>query len=188
MVYVLRQSHGRKSYLKIGHSTNIAKRIKSHQSSSPVPLEIITIKEGMKKEETDIHRDLHGFRLEGEWFEDSPEVFKYLGIRDPKNFKQSRRQDPGRNRLSAYFYSNTHAAYRVDELFNWLGFNPEFWEPYELCGYCFETNVLSMDEIENRKFVGTPFNGKVPIIQAHKYNEKVVQVAVELPLYWMGEQ
>lgn len=170
MVYVLRQKHGKVSYLKIGHSVNVAKRIKGHQTSSAVPLTLLGLKNGMKKEETDLHKMLSEFRMNGEWFKDCPEVLTALDIIDPEKFLKKRHYPM--QRVESYFYSNRYVAHDFDMLMSVLGYHDRFIENNKISGYSFRVGNFSMEEIPDRNYIGKEFTGRKNIIYASDYWER----------------
>jgi hypothetical protein len=170
MVYVLRQQHGRISYLKIGHSVNVTKRIKGHQTSSAVPLILLGLKNGMKKEETDLHHLLEDFRMNGEWFKDCPETLIALDIIDPAKFMK--RKHYPQQRIEAYFYSNRYVAHDFDFLMSVLGYHANFLDNNPIKGYSFRVSDLKMKDIPDRQFLGEPYDGVKKIIYASDYWEK----------------
>lgn len=182
MIYIFRQSMGRQSFLKVGHAKNVANRMKSHRTSSPVHLEVLMLRDGMKKEETDIHGDLNDFRVRGEWFHDTPEVYKCLGLANPDEYKDKKKFSYNINALSRYFYTNTHAAHLVDELLPAIGFHPLFWEDIsKVWGPYFEVKELETSEIKNRNFYGTPYTGKRQIIMTSSERERFVEHVINSP-------
>ena len=62
------------SAIKIGHTSDLKKRLASIATGSAAPLKIICTIEGTPRHERAIHHDLAAFRLNGEWFRDCEEV------------------------------------------------------------------------------------------------------------------
>jgi hypothetical protein len=60
--------------VKIGFSANPEARLKTLQTGSPHPLELLGKWPGGESDEAAVHDALAPHRLEGEWFQDSPEV------------------------------------------------------------------------------------------------------------------
>ena len=170
MIYILRQRNGRKSYLKIGHSVNVRKRIRSHQTSSPMPLDLLSLRSGMKKEETDLHHALHEFRVKGEWFMDCPEVMKALDIWDTTRF--FKRKHYPMQRLEGYFCANRYSAHDFEVLRDSLDYHPDHWPAGKCMGFSFRIAELAMDEIPDRRYGGAPYEGKKTIIYASNYFEE----------------
>ena len=69
-------------FVKIGKSYSPEKRIKELQTGNPYKLELLkTIKEcseGGEFEESDLHAKFKKYRVEGEWFEYSDEIKKFI--------------------------------------------------------------------------------------------------------------
>lgn len=69
MIYVL--GLGRTGYIKVGYSRNhdtIARRIKSLQTGSALPLKLLHVEEGKRTDETILHKRLAEYRCAREWF------------------------------------------------------------------------------------------------------------------------
>lgn len=65
-------------FVKIGHSKNPIKRIKSIQTGCPFPLKIINIERGGLTEEREYHKKFAEYNTNGEWFKIRGELRKYL--------------------------------------------------------------------------------------------------------------
>lgn len=65
-VYVLGTADGRT--VKIGRTTNLAKRVSDIQGMSPVPLTLLWSHPGGHALETNLHRHFSWLRVHGEWF------------------------------------------------------------------------------------------------------------------------
>lgn len=65
---------------KIGFSERPNRRIKSIQGSFPFELEILSIREGTRKEEKEMHLLLEDYRINGEWFTLSSVSSKLAGL------------------------------------------------------------------------------------------------------------
>jgi hypothetical protein len=59
-----------RGFIKVGHGSPIANRLRQIQCGSPEPLEVLMLLRGGKKLEGLIHRALAGERYRGEWFND----------------------------------------------------------------------------------------------------------------------
>lgn len=69
MVYFIAPIEG--GPVKIGTTKNINQRLATIQSSSPLPLHLISCAPGDRDLETSLHAMFHTERLHGEWFEPS---------------------------------------------------------------------------------------------------------------------
>lgn len=83
LIYGIRSTNG--SSIKIGSSTNVAKRLASLQTGNPEPLEVAFTFPGSRDIEREIHTRLIPFRYKrvylfraGEWYHDVPEVRKII--------------------------------------------------------------------------------------------------------------
>lgn len=65
-IYVLGTADGRT--VKIGRTTNLAKRVGDIQNMSPIPLELLWSHPGGHALETNLHRQFAARRTHGEWF------------------------------------------------------------------------------------------------------------------------
>jgi Meiotically Up-regulated Gene 113 (MUG113) protein len=66
-IYLLGQVGG--PHVKIGHSTNPKSRIRSIQTMSPTPIDVLWTHPGRKEHETLLHRAFAAYRQHGEWFD-----------------------------------------------------------------------------------------------------------------------
>lgn len=64
--------------IKIGLAIDPKKRLQSLQCGSPIPLRILAVTPGDKKEEYLYHLRLRQHRLHGEWFERHPDVLSEI--------------------------------------------------------------------------------------------------------------
>lgn len=64
--------------VKIGLTRTPAKRFSQISCMSPVPLQISGLALGERKHEQQLHKQLHRFRLYGEWFEAHPDVLRTI--------------------------------------------------------------------------------------------------------------
>jgi uncharacterized protein YozE (UPF0346 family) len=55
------------SAVKIGHTTDVQRRLRQLQSASPVPLRVIGILDGVEPERR-LHQEYASYRMNGEWF------------------------------------------------------------------------------------------------------------------------
>lgn len=65
-------------YIKIGQSSNLARRIYNLQTSFPRPLIIYLILTDPEAKERGMHRKFAHLRLNGEWFRKVPELTDYI--------------------------------------------------------------------------------------------------------------
>lgn len=54
--------------MKIGHSSDVVKRLASHQCGSPVRIGLVLVLDGGAALEAELHRRFAGQRAHGEWF------------------------------------------------------------------------------------------------------------------------
>jgi hypothetical protein len=71
-VYFVQQ--GPDGPIKIGASRNFAKRLKTLNTSSHVPLTVLGVTAGGYELEAALHRELREHQMSGEWFQPTPEV------------------------------------------------------------------------------------------------------------------
>lgn len=64
--------------IKIGHSQNVAQRMKELQTGYPDILKLIGMIPGNVALETKIHQELEGYRTKGEWFKPLPPVLNRM--------------------------------------------------------------------------------------------------------------
>lgn len=71
--------------IKIGYTKHLNSRVKGLQTSSPVPLKLITSMKGGRSIERALHARFSDLRIRGEWFRPDPELLKYIEeiTRDP---------------------------------------------------------------------------------------------------------
>jgi hypothetical protein len=60
--------------IKIGQSRDVETRLKALATGNSRPLQLIATVDGDTRHETQVHNELADYRLNGEWFEDCPEV------------------------------------------------------------------------------------------------------------------
>jgi hypothetical protein len=65
-VYVIQAEDGP---VKIGHSTNVRRRMSTLQISSPVPLSLVAVLSGDRTTEKEMHARFAGSHKHGEWFD-----------------------------------------------------------------------------------------------------------------------
>jgi hypothetical protein len=80
-VYVIQAGH--RGPIKIGKAYSVEERIKSLQTGNAAPILLCYSIEqwnalSAKEAETGIHQDLKRFRLKGEWFQASADVWRYF--------------------------------------------------------------------------------------------------------------
>lgn len=85
--------------IKIGRAKNVEKRLKSLQTSSPVPLEIVKIiqVEGIEEArnmENSLHRRFSHLRMSGEWFKATPELINYLNYCQTPDLRRAASSTP----------------------------------------------------------------------------------------------
>lgn len=74
--FISAREHG----VKIGITQNLAGRLSSLRSASPVPLEVLHVIHGRGPNlERKIHEDLKHLRFHGEWFRNCAEIISYIG-------------------------------------------------------------------------------------------------------------
>ena len=64
--------------IKIGYTTNLARRQRALETASAVPLELLASVPGDRREETRLHREWRHLHIRGEWFEASEELLRYI--------------------------------------------------------------------------------------------------------------
>lgn len=74
MIYVLDNG----MHLKIGFTTNLEQRVKQLQTGSSTELKVVCVKHGDVALEQQLHSSLAKYKVQGEWFEKSPEVLEVL--------------------------------------------------------------------------------------------------------------
>ncbi len=83
MIYIIRTGHEDGGYIKIGYSkSSVENRVRTLQTGTPLPLEIMAVIDGEISDEKAMHVNLDRFRVRqnGEWFYDCAEIRKILGI------------------------------------------------------------------------------------------------------------
>lgn len=87
MIYFIQQ--GADGPIKIGHTTNPRTRIPTLQTGSPVRLRLLKTIPGGRSRESQIHGQLSGYRLEGEWFSPAPAVWKLVNTIDQYEYRDA---------------------------------------------------------------------------------------------------
>lgn len=83
MIYFIRASFKEEIFYKIGFTRGSAKqRLKQHQTSCPVVLELIKEFPGDLMDEQRIHAYLKCLRSHGEWFKHGPLIEQFLNRKD----------------------------------------------------------------------------------------------------------
>lgn len=78
MVYFLQGAAG---FVKIGFTTDVARRVYELQPGSPVRLELLAHIPGAgMKDERRLHRRFHKHRASGEWFSPAPEILAEIAL------------------------------------------------------------------------------------------------------------
>jgi len=85
MVYFIKQGN----YVKIGRARNVKRRIRRLQTASPVKLELIHTKESNSDQRTEksLHNKFKADRVEGEWFNISKKMKRFL-LKQDGNIKK----------------------------------------------------------------------------------------------------
>lgn len=73
-IYFVRAS----KMVKIGFTVNIDVRIKTLQSMSPTPLDVIAVVYGPPQIERDLHQQFSHLRRHGEWFDAAPDLMAFI--------------------------------------------------------------------------------------------------------------
>ena len=68
------------SFIKIGFSTNIKKRMRNLKVSNPYPLKCIAWFKGTKSDERDLHVMFEEFHVTGEWFKYNKPIKDYIKL------------------------------------------------------------------------------------------------------------
>lgn len=76
MVYFIRANG--KGAVKIGHATDVKKRLNGLQISHRHKLAVVGVMPGTQKDERDFHRRFAQYRLSGEWFDCKGDLLKFL--------------------------------------------------------------------------------------------------------------
>ena len=71
-IYFIR-AQGKRA-VKIGHAANPRRRLYSLQIGSSLPLSLVALLDGDRKEEADLHRRFASQRIRGEWFKPCREI------------------------------------------------------------------------------------------------------------------
>lgn len=58
-----------KQYVKIGHASDVSKRLSELQIGCPFPLKLMAVIPGDRRLERAFHEALHAWRVRGEWFD-----------------------------------------------------------------------------------------------------------------------
>lgn len=74
MIYFVRA--GEDGPVKIGVSTNAAKRIDALKTASPIKLSVLRVIEGDRLQEQALHWEFRNLRLQGEWFRFDPRMLE----------------------------------------------------------------------------------------------------------------
>jgi Meiotically up-regulated gene 113 len=69
--YFIGGDHGA---IKIGHTVNVADRLRTIQSHSPIPLKVLAVVKGSEPRESAYHHQFAEHRLHGEWFSRHPDI------------------------------------------------------------------------------------------------------------------
>lgn len=64
--------------IKIGMSSDVPRRVKSLQTASSEPLQLLAIKQGGRAEEKSLHDRFAHLRQHGEWFTAAPELLAFI--------------------------------------------------------------------------------------------------------------
>ena len=75
MLYLIRLKGKEQSLLKIGFTENINKRLNSYKTYNPL-IELLSVKEGNIRDETNLHNKLSNYVYSTEWFIECDEVYK----------------------------------------------------------------------------------------------------------------
>lgn len=79
--YVYFIQAGRKGRIKIGWSSNVAKRLGNLQTACPEDLELLHSEPGTGRDERDLHNRFRQFHWRGEWFTPNSAIFNYIAGR-----------------------------------------------------------------------------------------------------------
>jgi len=66
------------NYVKIGYTDNLSSRLRAIQTHCPLKILLIGCIEGSKYEEQWWHKRWGGYRLRGEWFEATPQLYNEI--------------------------------------------------------------------------------------------------------------
>lgn len=75
MIYFAQTSDNR--HIKIGYTTNVAKRIEGLRTASPMPIKVLATMPGDGSIEHQIHARFHGLRVNREWFQTSQSLVEF---------------------------------------------------------------------------------------------------------------
>lgn len=75
-VYFIQQ--GTDGPIKIGHTKNVDRRLRSLSTGSPVALHVLALTPGGEREERALHRRFDSLRMQGEWFAPAPELIAFI--------------------------------------------------------------------------------------------------------------
>jgi hypothetical protein len=79
LVYVIQ--YGTAGLIKIGYTSDVARRVKSLQWQAPMPLRVLGWGPGGHTEEQRLHRLFKSSRAYGEWFTPTSELLEYTATR-----------------------------------------------------------------------------------------------------------
>lgn len=65
-------------FIKIGTTTNLRARIAALQNGSPFPITLLHTLPGACEKERAIQKHFYEFRIRGEWYEDAPELRRFI--------------------------------------------------------------------------------------------------------------
>lgn len=77
-VYFIATRPPRGKKIKIGFATNVHKRLKALQTSSPVKLQLVLSFPGTRQDEQALHKRFAEHRMEGEWFRWCKAIADYI--------------------------------------------------------------------------------------------------------------
>lgn len=83
MIYFISADEANK--VKIGFTNNLKKRLKQLQTSSPFELKVLLILEGDEHKEKELHLKFKKQRVNGEWFEKTEEISKFISENEINN-------------------------------------------------------------------------------------------------------
>lgn len=75
---------GDRSAVKIGHSTNVYRRMNQYQAGNPRKLVVLGLLDGGRAKEQELHSRFmhyHSDEFVGEWFVLNPEILNFFGVR-----------------------------------------------------------------------------------------------------------
>lgn len=81
-VYLAQEVHledlAHEGLIKIGYTTQIAKRVQSLNARGPRPIQIVALLTGSRALERALHRRFARHRMQGEWFRPHAEILDYV--------------------------------------------------------------------------------------------------------------